>query len=587
MTPNSLELTWIGKERRARPEPRILLEDGAASYHAHRRVTPNDIFDNMLIQGDNLLALKALEGDFTGAFRCIFIDPPYNTGSAFPQYDDGLEHSLWLSLIRDRLEILHTLLSDDGSLWVSIDDNESHYLKVLCDEIFGRANFVANVVWQKKSSPQPNARWLSDSHDHILVYAKYKERWRPNKLPRDEKHNAIYKHSDEYDGIDKHGCEYGRGPWFPGDTTASLTSGQRGKQYKATGVSSNLYTITTPSGKTITPPPGTCWRYSKASFAELVADNRISFGKSGSNRPCVKRFRREMETVGITPMTVWHYEDVGENRVAKEEVKAFNRDDPFATPKPERLMQRIIHLATNPGDMVLDSFAGSGTTGAVAHKLGRRWVMVELGSQCATHIVPRLKSVIDGTDPNGISSAAGWKGGGGFRFYTLAPSLLEKDSWGNWVVSAGYNAPMLAEAVCKLEGFTYGPDATVFWSHGHSTETDFIYVTDQSLTKPQLRHLSEEVGQHRTLLVCCRAWRGATEEFPNLTMKKIPQAVLGRCEWGCDDYSLNVRSLPTPVVHEQDTATATPSPSRQRKVRAPNKRPVQELPLFPSSQQQE
>jgi adenine-specific DNA-methyltransferase len=550
-------------------------------------MSDHDIFDNMLIQGDNLLALKALERDFTGAFRCIFIDPPYNTGSAFPQYDDGLEHSLWLSLMRDRLEILHTLLSENGSFWVSIDDNESHYLKVLCDEVFGRANFVANVVWQKKSSPQPNARWLSDSHDHILVYAKCKDRWRPNKLPREAKHNEIYKHSDDHDGVDAEGREYGRGPWFPGDTTASLTSGQRGKQFKSTGVSANLYTITTPSGKAIDPPPGTCWRYSKETFAKLVADNRIFFGKSGGNRPCIKRFRREMETVGITPMTVWHYADVGENRVAKEEVKAFNREAPFATPKPERLMQRIIHLATNPGDLVLDSFAGSGTTGAVAHKLGRRWVMVELGDHCRTHIAPRMQSVIDGADQSGISSSVGWKGGGGFRFFTLAPSLLEKDAWGNWVVSTKYNAPMLAEAVCKIEGFVYRPDPMTFWIHGQSTETDFIYVTDQSLTKQQLRHISENVGQHRTLLVCCRAWRGAADDFPNLTIKKIPQAVLGRCEWGRDDYSLNVRALPL-VTAQDDAGAEDAAPlSGGPVVRGSKKRPVQELPLFPSSLPQE
>ncbi len=579
MTHGRLELTWVGKGQFARPEPRILLADSHWSHHAAARVTDHDIFDNLLIHGDNLLALKALEKDFTGAFRCVFIDPPYNTGSAFQQYDDGLEHSLWLSLMRDRLAILHALLRDDGSLWISIDDNESHYLKVLCDEVFGRSNFIANVVWQKKSSPQPNARWLSDSHDHVLVYAKQKDRWRPNKLPREAKHNEIYKHSDEHDGVDADGSEYGRGPWFPGDATASLTSGQRGKQYKATGSSANTYTITTPSGKRIDPPAGTCWRFSKERFAELVADNRIHFGKKGSNRPCLKRFLRDMESVGITPMTVWHYDEVGENRIAKEEAKAFNRADPFATPKPERLMQRIIHIATDPGDLVLDSFAGSGTTGAVAHKMRRRWVMVELGEHCRTHIVPRLKAVIDNADPHGITSDAEWKGGGGYRFCTLAPSLLEKDAWGNWVISAKYNAPMLAEAVCKIEGFTYLPDASLFWNHGKSTESDFIYVTDQALTKSQLLYISDSVGPQRTLLVCCRAWRGQPEDYPNLTIKKIPQAVLGRCEWGRDDYSLNVLALPAEGVGASADQAERKGPRQPRG----GKRPVQELPLFPSS----
>ena len=243
-----LELTWIGKENRPKLEPRILLEDPAQSYHAAQRVTDKDIFDNRLIFGDNLLALKALEQEFTGKVKCIFIDPPYNTGSAFAHYDDGMEHSLWLSLMRDRLELLRALLSEDGSMWITIDDNEAHYLKVLCDEVFGRQNFVANVVWQKKSSAQPNAVWLSDSHDHILVFAKSKEIWRPNRLPRTEKHNSIYKHSDEFDGVDKEGHWYGRGPWFPGDATASLRGGQRGAQFARTGQSANLYPITAPTG---------------------------------------------------------------------------------------------------------------------------------------------------------------------------------------------------------------------------------------------------------------------------------------------------------------------------------------------------
>jgi adenine-specific DNA-methyltransferase len=200
----------------------------------HRR-SESDLFDNRLIFGDNLLALKSLEQQFTGKVKCVFIDPPYNTGSAFSHYDDGLEHSIWLGLMRDRLEIIRRLLSDDGSLWITIDDNECHYLKVLCDEVFGRANFISNVVWQKKSSPQANATWLSDSHDHVLVYARNKSIFRPRRLNRTDKQNSIYKQSDEYDGVDKGGKSYGRGPWFPGDFTLSLASGSRGKQFAKTG----------------------------------------------------------------------------------------------------------------------------------------------------------------------------------------------------------------------------------------------------------------------------------------------------------------------------------------------------------------
>lgn len=549
-----LELTWIGKEHLPKLEPRILIEDPTRSYHAKQRVTESDLFDNRLIFGDNLLALKALEQEFSGKINCIFIDPPYNTGSAFSHYEDGVEHSTWLSLMRYRLELLQRLLSEDGSLWITIDDNESHYLKVMCDEVFGRANFVANVVWQKKSSPQPNAIWLSDSHDHILVFAKNKSIWRPNKLHRTEEQNAIYRHSDEFDGIDSNGNSYGRGPYFPGDATASLKSGQRGAQFARTGQSANIYEIITPSGRKILPPPGTCWRYTKERLAELISDNRITFGASGNNRPCIKRFLSEIQGTGVVPMTVWHYEDVGENRSAAAEVKAFNREDPFTTPKPEKLLHRILSLASNPGDLILDSFLGSGTTAAVAHKMGRRWIGIELGDHCHTHCLPRLTKVVDGVDPGGITASVEWKGGGGFRYYHLAPSLLTQDKWGQWVISQEYNAPMLAEAVCKLEGFTYAPSDTLYWQHGHSTERDFLYTTTANMSHDQLQQLSEEVGADCSLLVVCSSFRGRKEGYPNLTVKKIPKAVLGRCEWGKDDYSLKVENLPmAPLKVSQGT----------------------------------
>ena len=538
-----LELTWIGKEHRPKLEPRILLEDPEKSYHATHRVTENDLFDNRLIFGDNLLALKALEAEFAGKIKCVFIDPPYNTGSAFTHYDDGLEHSIWLSMMRDRLEIIRKLLTDDRSLWITVDDNESHYLKVMCDEIFGRSNFASNVVWQKKSSSQANSTWLSDSHDHILVYAKNKEIWMPFRLPRSEKQNSIYRHSDEFDGINPDGLYYGRGPWFPGDLTIGLTTVQRGKQFAKTGNSPNLYPIITPSGREVWPAKGRCWAYIKNSFENLKLENRITFGKDGNNKPCIKRFLSEIQDAGVVCMTVWHYSDVGENRVAAQEVKNFNPDDPFPTPKPELLAKRVLDLSTVPGDLVLDSFAGSGTTGAVAHKMGRRWIMVELGDHCHTHIIPRLQKVIDGTDPGGITSAVNWQGGGGFRYYKLAPSLLKKDKWSNWVINPDYHAEMLTAALCKLEGFTYAPSETLYWQQGYSTERDFIYVTTQNLSHDQLAQLSDEVGSDRTLLVLCMAFRGRPD-FPNLTIKKIPKHVLTRCEWDHDDYSLKVENLP-------------------------------------------
>ncbi len=535
MGKQKLELTWIGKDKRPQLEPRILLEESEKSYHAGHRVTDGDIFDSKLVFGDNLLALKALEQEYTGRVKCVFIDPPYNTGSAFEHYDDGLEHSIWLGLMRDRLEILRRLLAEDGSLWVTIDDNEAHYLKVLCDEVFGRKNFVANVLWQKRFSPNSTAQYISDSHDHVLVFAKEKDKWSRKLLPRDEKHNKNYKNPDNDP----------RGPWTSGDMSARNS------------YSAGIYSITTPAGRVIEgPPKGTYWRISKEKFLEFDADERIWWGKSGDNQPRIKRFLSEVMK-GIVPQTIWLHDKVGHTQEAKKEVMAIvpNEASVFQTPKPERLIERVLNIATEPDDLILDSFAGSGTTGAVAHKMGRRWIMVELGEHCHTHIIPRLHKVIDGQDPGGITKAVNWQGGGGFRYYRVAPSLLEQDAWGRWVVSKAYNPEMLAEAICKLEGFSYAPSNTVFWQQGYSTETDFIYVTTQTLSLTQLQVLADEVGEGRSLLICCGAFRCKADRFPNLTLKKIPKMVLNRCEWDHDDYSLNVENLPMqeqPALQEQN-----------------------------------
>jgi adenine-specific DNA-methyltransferase len=523
-----LELTWIGKEHRPKLEPRILLEEPEKSYHAAHRVTEHDSFDNRLIFGDNLLALKALEAEFAGKVKCVFIDPPYNTGSAFTHYDDGLEHSIWLSMMRDRLEIIRKLLSEDGSLWISIDDNESHYLKVLIDEVFGRINFVANIIWQKRFSPNNTSQFISDSHDHILVYSKDKSRWMINPLPRKERHNQNYKNPDNDP----------RGSWTSGDLSARNP------------YSLGLYPITTPSGKVIPgPPKGTYWRVSLKKFKSLDLDSRIWWGKDGKNTPRLKRFLSEIQG-GIVPQSIWVHTEVGNTQEAKKEALPYATgvEDIFDTPKPERLIQRVLEIATNPGDRILDSFAGSGTTGAVAHKMGRRWIMIELGEHCHTHIIPRLQKVINGEDNGGITQSVNWQGGGGFRYYRLAPSLLEQDKWGNWVINKIYNPAMLTEALCKLEGFTYAPSDTFYWQQGYSTERDFIYITTQNLSHDQLAQLCDEVGTDRTLLVLCMAFRGKADKFPNLTVKKIPKQVLSRCEWGHDDYSLKVENLPKAPV---------------------------------------
>ena len=530
MTKQKLELTWIGKHKRPKLEARILLEDAEKSYHAKVR-SESAAFDNRLIFGDNLLALKALEQEFTGKVKCVFIDPPYNTGSAFAHYDDGLEHSIWLGLMRDRLEIIKRLLSDDGSLWITIDDNEAHYLKVLCDEVFGRGNFVANGVWEKRTSRE-NRRVFSFNHDHLLIYSKNKASFEKNRNPLGLNQEVLsrYKNPDNDP----------RGPWQ--SVSANAQAGH--------ATSSQFYTLTLPSGREIDPPKGRCWLYTKEKMEQEVLAGNIWFGLDGNNAPRVKKFLRDYENKGLTPETIWTAKEVGTNDEAKKGLLQLLPNIPvFDNPKPEGLIERVLHIATNPGDLVLDSFAGSGTTGAVAHKMGRRWIMVELGEHCHTHIIPRLQKVIDGEDQGGISKAVNWQGGGGFRYFRLAPTLIVNDKWGNQIINPDYNPEMLAEALAKLEGFTYMPSENLWWQHGYSSENDFIYVTTQSLSVEQLQVLSDEVGAGRSLLICCSAWRGITadqaaERFPNLSLKKIPKMILKRCEWGHDDYSLNVSNLP-------------------------------------------
>lgn len=523
-----LELTWIGKGDEPKLEPRILVENPEYSYG-----DPNA--ENMLIHGDNLLALKALEQDYAGKVKCIYIDPPYNTGNAFEHYDDGVEHSQWLNLMKPRLTLLRNLLSNDGSIWISIDDDESHYLKVLCDEVFGRQNFINNVIWEKKYSPQNDAKWLSDSHDHILVYAKNKVIWRPNLLPRTEEMDKRYKNPDNDP----------RGPWKPADFSVR------------TYTPSNDYQIELPSGRIVSPPKSRCWVTSKERFYELMDDNRIWFGITGNNVPSVKKFLSEVQD-GIVSKTIWFRVEVGDNQDAKKEAKAFNSVSVFSTPKPEKLVERIITLASNEGGLILDSFLGSGTTAAVAHKMGRRYIGIELGDHAFTHCYPRLKAVVDG-EQGGISKSVNWKGGGGFKYYTLAPSLLKKDKFDNWIISKEYNADMLAAAMAKQEGFRYNPHESIFWKQGQSSERDFIYTTTQFLTVESLDQIKDEMKPDETLLICCKSYqKECKNRYPGMTIKKIPQMLLGRCEFGKDDYSFNIINSPLQESDLSDEHSETP-----------------------------
>lgn len=509
-----LELTWIGKGEEPAIEPRILLHDASKDYGDPQ-------VDNMLIHGDNLLVLKALEQEFAGQVKCIYIDPPYNTGSAFEHYDDNLEHSTWLNLMKARLDILKNLLADNGSIWISIDDDEGHYLKVMCDEIFGRQNFINTVIWEKKFSPQNDAKWLSDSHDFILVYAKNKINWKPNLLPRTAEMDKRYKNPDNDP----------RGIWTSGDVSV--------KTYNE----NTDYPITTPSGRIVNPPAGYCWRFSKEKFSEMVADNRIWFGENGNNVPRIKRFITDVKD-GMTAMTLWKYTEVGHNQDAKKEAIAFNSQSVFATPKPERLIERILTLGSNEGDLVLDSFLGSGTTAAVAHKMGRRYIGIELGEHCYTHCLPRLQKVVDG-EQGGISKSVGWQGGGGFKFYELAPTLITKDKYGNPVFSDKYNATMLTAAVAKLNGFVYAPDSEVYWKQGKSQDNSFIYITTEYFTAAMLDDIARDIPDYTCLLICAPAFdRGLAKRYGNINVRKIPQSVLSKCEFGVDNYDLNIVNPP-------------------------------------------
>lgn len=555
MKNQKLELTWIGKHKRPKLEARILLEDPEKSYHAKVR-SESAAFDNRLIFGDNLLALKALEQEFTGKVSCIYIDPPFNTGDAFENYDDGLEHSIWLGLMYERFKLLKNLLAPKGSIFVHLNDDELDYCKVVLDEVFGRNNFVNRITIEARS---PSAfstvnPGVFKSSEYILWYARDKSefiensgrvartpdyaynKWLEN--PKDDFSN--WKLSPLMDAYEKSPPSRSRRPdsileHFHDFIVNNSAQVCRLASISDSGAGEKIIQLKKESIRN----PGKVFKL------ERLGDLDDVYVLDGQQLIFYKKNVAEIDgKLSATALLTNIWKDIAWEGIAKEGSVTFRKGK-----KPEKLIKRCLELATNPGDLVLDSFAGSGTTGAVAHKMGRRWIMVELGEHCHTHIIPRLKKVIDGEDQGGISKAVNWQGGGGFRYFRLAPTLIVNDKWGNQIINPDYNPEMLAEALAKLEGFTYMPSENLWWQHGYSSENDFIYVTTQSLSVEQLQLLSDEVGAGRSLLICCSAWRGITadqaaERFPNLSLKKIPKMILKRCEWGHDDYSLNVANLP-------------------------------------------
>jgi len=569
-----LELTWIGKNDRPQLEPRILLEDETKSYHAKVHVSEHDIFDNMLVHGDNLLALKALEQGYAGKVQAIYIDPPFNTGEAFDNYDDGVEHSIWLDLMHKRITMLHRLLHESGSLFIHIDDNELGYLIALADEVFGRANRISVVTFKQSSVSGPKARnpGVVSIANYILVYAKNKSCWKNNNVYRAISRDDRYaKFIDNFDGSHREWKFVSLKQAFcrhhgVSEKDLDCKFGARLEKQMEKFVlehSDRVVRTARVADQDVNEDARDALRKSREEPNVVQHSSREGLSDfyfiNGEQIAFYSNKARSIDGVYVTAERISNlWDDLLSNNLHKEGGVSFKKGK-----KPEALIKRCLDMATSPGDLVLDSFGGSGTTGAVAHKMGRRWIMIELGDHAETHIIPRLTEVIDGIDVSGVSKALNWKGGGGFRYYRLAPSFLEKDAWDNWVIAKEYYDPVkLSQAVCKLMGFVYQPSDSIYWMQGRSSEADFVYVTTQSLTYDQLAAISEDVGDERTLLVCCKAFNAKADAFPNLTVRKIPQAVLRKCEWGKDDYSLNITNLP-----DQDQASFAPveSVSQPRK----------------------
>ena len=581
MANQRLELTWIGKGEEPAVEPRILLHDPSKDYG-----DPNA--ENMLIHGDNLLALKALEQEYAGQVKCIYIDPPYNTGEAFEHYDDNLEHSIWLGLMRSRLTVLRNLLSDDGTIWIQIDDEEQAYLKVLCDEIFGRSNFINIVSVNMKNvagaSGGGEDKRLKKNCEFLLVYAKNYDL-----LPL---FNGPYQYTEMSDLIQQY-MDEGKSWKY---TTVLLNPGKKeyvGSTIDGYGNEIKIYLRKNPEMMSIkqvakrdgitekeaykkyginvfrTTNAQTSIRKRVMEFrkANHIQDSLLSIEyvpSSGKNKGAIyEQFYKD----DICNLFVW-LRDTSEiidgelykkdlqgtywdmNAWMKNVAKEGNVSFPHGK-KPEQLIRQILEMTTDSGDLVLDSFLGSGTTAAVAHKLGRRYIGIELGTHCYTHCKPRLDSVIDGTDIAGITKSVNWQGGGGYKFYELASTLIVKDKYGNPVFSEKYSPEMLVAAVAKINGYHYAPDSETFWKQGYSQDNSFIYVTTQYLTGEMLDGIAVDVGAFDNLLICAPAFDiGLNKRYENITVRKIPQSVLDKCQYGVDNYNLNI--IDPPELDEEE-----------------------------------
>lgn len=554
-----LELTWIGKGQEPAVEPRILLHDPSKDYG-----DPNAT--NMLIHGDNLLALKALEQEFAGRVKCIYIDPPYNINVANPHYNDNAPHSDYISLMKRRIEILHHLLHDEGSLWISINSDELFYLKIVCDEVFGEKNFVTVVTL--KTATTASYRSINvcpvNVSEYILVYAKdaQQAKFRPVYIPvdysedygsyienmDDSPENWVLKKLDDliYDEVGVSNWREFRDKY--GDAWKEVRYSM--KREKALSMANCVVSL-----NTLQKPANDVARLIERSKSER--DQFFVYERDGKepiiiyNGRTLAFYSSKLKNIGgtLTPSDILTniWTDISYLSLGLEGGVKFPNSK-----KPERLIERILSLGSNEGDLVLDSFLGSGTTAAVAHKMGRRWIGIELGDHCYTHCLPRLKAVVDG-EQSGISKAVGWKGGGGFKFYELAPTLIVKDENGFEIISDQYDATMLAAAVAKLCGYRFAPREDNPYIHGVNNVGGFIFVTTQYITASLLGEIAKHFSDTQSLVICASAFQvGIKNNFPNIKLRKIPQSVLSKCEYGADNYNLNVVELPDFEETEED-----------------------------------
>lgn len=557
-TKNKLELTWIGKNERKKIEPRILVEDSEKSY--------GDVESgNILIHGDNLLALKSIEEDYAGKIKCIYIDPPYNTGNAFEHYDDNLEHSIWLSLMYERMRLLHKLLSNDGTIWISIDDIESHYLKVMLDEIFGRKNFLGDIAYERSGTAGigQGGSFLVNTRESILVYAKDKTSMKIKEAktyrPLDKEVMKRYSYILENEGTKEELTRFN-------DSTGNDVIIYKHNNYDIKSISlknfdkrkeeiyeeyfdnyEKIFRTTNPQKENTFQQKIISSLDSKGLFSVEYIPSR---GKFKGQKTILYYNNKELfawlkasaekidnEIVKTNKMSdFWRNEDIPKANLANEGNVEFKRSK-----KPEALIKQILDIATQKGDYVLDSFLGSGTTCAVAHKMGRKWIGIEMGDHIYTHCIPRMNSIIDGNDLLGVTKQVSWKNGGGYKFYELAPSLLNKDKYNNWVISDEYDADMLAEAMAKHNGFKYIKDQDVFYKQGYSTEKDFIFTTTNFVNLKYLDMLHELMEEDETLLICCKTYQeDCDNKYNNISIQKIPQSILKKYEFGDVDYTLNI-----------------------------------------------